>query len=51
MAISWGIQGEDPFLVINILRAMSGDVSVTVTSILAENDFSHFPEENLRGGA
>ena len=42
-------RGENLFLEINVLRAISGDLFATVTSVMAENDISRFPEKNLRG--
>ena len=43
--------GEDFFSQINILQASLGNLFVTVTSIMAENNFSRFPEEDLREGS
>ena len=40
------VRVKHQFLEINILRAISGDLFVTV---MAENDISRFPEKDLSG--
>ena len=43
--------GEDLFLEIDVLRATSRDLFVTVTSTMAENGILHFSEGGARIGA
>ena len=48
LQISLHSRGEDLFFEINILRAISGNLFVTVTSITVENGILCFPEEGTR---